>query len=97
MSLTVGYRRSGGIAGLELTAEVSDADLDDECTTAAAALLAHPPPDPGPARGADRCVHELTVSDGTTTRAFTWPENSLPDVARPLVAELARRAEPRRR
>jgi hypothetical protein len=91
------YRRSGGLAGLDMTADAAADDLSPEHADLARQLLAHPPATattPPAAGGADQFSYQLHVDDGTRHRTFTWAEHEVPDDIRPLLSALHRRAHP---
>ena len=92
------YRRSGGLAGVELAAEVHGDELRSEHATAVAELLAHgvgsPQRTTPPGVPADQFSHELHVDDGTHERTFHWTDAEVPESLRPLIAELNHRATP---
>lgn len=91
------FRRSGGIAGIDVTASVDAEDLPAEQAQLAAELLT-----PGSAPAAstvgagppDMFTYEVTVSDGERTQAHRWPEREVPEAVRPLLASLGSRARP---
>jgi hypothetical protein len=96
--IAISYRRSGGLAGLDLVAELHSADLGDDDAATARELLAGPPAEPADSGAGrpDQFDHELTLSDGASQRTFHWRDGRIPDQARALVATLGQRAEPSR-
>lgn len=91
----VSFRRSGGLAGIEI-AVVTDADkLSPAQSEMIRALLAAPgsPPPSGPG-APDRFTYELQIDDGEHRRILRWPETAVPDDVRPLIAELTARSRP---
>lgn len=95
MALHVDFRRSGGLAGIPMTARVAAHELPPEQAKLVAALLSEdsaPTAAERPAPGADRFSYELTLDDGDRTRTFHWPETEVPDHVQPLLASLTSRA-----
>lgn len=93
----VEFRRSGGIAGIDMTANVDTQQLPDEQAEVVAELAkpGSPPAAPANAGGPPDTFHyELTVHDGDHTRTHHWAANDVPDTVRPLLADLGRRAQP---
>lgn len=92
------FRRSGGLAGIEMTTSVDARDLPAEQAPVITDLLndtlleqdtpTHRPPIP------DQFDYELTVTDGHRTSTYHWTDMQIPDAAQPLIAELAERSEP---
>jgi hypothetical protein len=96
--IAISYRRSGGIAGVDLVAELHSGDLTADDAAVVRNLLARPPA-AKPASSAprpDQFDHELTLAHGSSRQAFHWSDGEVPDEARPLLAALRRRAEPTR-
>ncbi|WP_147066554.1 protealysin inhibitor emfourin [Terrabacter aerolatus] len=104
--LHVTYRRSGGIAGLDLVAECAGSDLPQDHARVARDLLDAPADEPGrggtereaavvPA-GADRFTYTVHITDGTRHRTLTWSEGAVPSAAEPLLASLGGLATPQR-
>ncbi len=91
----VSFRRSGGLAGIEI-AVVTDADkLSPAQGEMIRALLAAPgSPPPSASGGPDRFTYELQIDDGEHRRVLRWPETAVPDDVRPLIAELTARSRP---
>ncbi|MFI6369282.1 protealysin inhibitor emfourin [Nocardia sp. NPDC050630] len=92
------FRRSGGLAGIEMTTSVDARDLPAEQAPVITDLLndtlperdTPPPRPPIP----DQFNYELTVTDGHRTSTYHWTDMQIPDAAQPLIAELAQRSEP---
>ncbi|WP_433684081.1 protealysin inhibitor emfourin [Nocardia sp. CA-119907] len=92
------FRRSGGLAGIEMTTSVDARDLPAEQAPVITDLLndtlleqdttTYPPAMP------DQFDYELTVTDGHRTSTYHWTDPQIPDAAQPLVAELAERSRP---
>ncbi|WP_423184508.1 protealysin inhibitor emfourin [Arthrobacter sp. NyZ413] len=100
--LHIRYERSGGIAGITMAAEAAEPDLPDDVLTIAAELLggssgvgtpSTAEPDKAPA-APDQFTHTVQISRGGERRSFHWSDATMPEVVRPLVETLARRAEP---
>jgi len=95
--MRVEFRRSGGMAGIDMTASVDTAELPVEQAEVAAALMSpgSVPPSPAAAAGApDRFSYELTVRDGEHTQTHHWTETPVPEVVQPLLTGLGHRARP---
>jgi hypothetical protein len=90
------YCRSGGLAGIAMTASVDSRDLPaaegqlaaDLLTSGPAAEDEHTPGIP------DGFSYEVTLTDGTRTRTYHWQDPHVPDTVRPLLAALTERAQP---
>jgi emfourin len=89
------YRRSGGLAGIDMAASVDTGDLPPEDGQLVADLLT------GTAAAEDSAAaipdgfsYELALNDGTRTRTHRWQEPHVPDTVRPLLAALTERAHP---
>lgn len=96
--VAISYRRSGGLAGVDLVAELHSGELSAEDAAVVRNLVARPPaakPRSTSPRS-DQFEHRLTLTDGTSQRTFQWSERDVPDEARALLATLGRRAEPTR-
>lgn len=98
--LRIGYRRSGGFAGIELAAEVSADELATEPAALANRLLADPafgapvrPADAFPS-AADQFDYQLDLDDGSRRHSFHWAQFQVPDAVRPLLTALTERAAP---
>ncbi|MGV9834787.1 protealysin inhibitor emfourin [Nocardia niigatensis] len=92
--IRIAYRRSGGLAGLDLTAEVDAADLLPADAATAAGLLTGDPAGPAGTGVPDGFSYELTVSDGTRTRTHRWNQPYVPAEVSSLLASLTSRATP---
>ena len=108
--LRIAYRRSGGIAGIDMAAECLAADLPEDQARVAADLLGATDEDqasgerddgaaaagsaPGP--GADRFTYTVRVASGARSRTLSWSDSTVPEGARPLLATLAGLARPTR-
>lgn len=98
--LHIGYRRSGGFAGIEMTAEVNAGELPAAAAELAQRLLAEPglgePTRPANAfpGAADHFSYQLQLSDGSRQQSFRWAEFQVPDALRPLLTALNRLASP---
>jgi hypothetical protein len=96
-AVRVDFRRSGGIAGIDLTASADGQELAEHLDVMRGLLAdAEPQPAAAAARppGADRFEYELTIHSGTRSRTLHWGEHAVPETARPLIDALARRAKP---
>ncbi|MEU0505738.1 protealysin inhibitor emfourin [Nocardia sp. NPDC005998] len=92
------FRRSGGLAGIEMTTSLDARDLPAEQSPVITDLLNDTPleqdtPRRGPAMP-DQFEYELTVTDGQQTSTYHWTDTQIPDAAQPLIAELAERSQP---
>ena len=93
----VEFRRSGGIAGIDMTASADTHELPGEQAETVAALMklgsspAAPPNAGGPP---DTFNYAVTVTDGAQTSTHHWAESDVPDAVRPLLTNLGRRAQP---
>ena len=107
--LHITYRRSGGIAGIDLAAECAGADLPEDQAQVASDLIAAPAtgragegakaePSPAPygGPGVDQFTYTVRITRGARGRTFNWSEGTVPDLARPLLATLGGLSEPRR-
>jgi hypothetical protein len=98
VAVRISYRRSGGLAGIDMAADAAAHELSDDEIQLATQLLAHPPE---PARKAtapkpDQFNYRLHVDDGAQQRTFEWSESEVPDHVRPLLSALHGRATPTR-
>lgn len=92
----VDFRRTGGIAGLDLISSADEAELGEHAAVARQ-LLAAPPAEPvsaGPAPGADRFQYELVVHGDGRSRTVRFGDSTIPDEVRPLIDGLTKRAKP---
>jgi hypothetical protein len=99
VTVQIRYRRSGGFAGIDMTAEAQLHDLPAEQADQARELLAHPPAAASgkPAAGAaDQFSYRLDLDDGTRQQTFQWADHEVPDAVRPLLSALNKRAQPAR-
>lgn len=93
------YRRSGGIAGIELAASVDADQLTEAEGRLAGRLLTEPAAyrpaaSPLPSGAADLIEHRLEVSDGDRSESFRWTDLDVPDSVRPLLTTLRGLARP---
>jgi hypothetical protein len=108
--LHITYLRSGGFAGVDMTAECVGPDLPEGQLHVATDLVrgawnsAVPenPKDsedstPDAGRGADQFTYTVHLSEGPRHRTFHWSDGNVPDAVRPLLATLGGLAEPRAR
>ena len=98
--LRIFYRRSGGFAGIEMTAEVGADELAARQAELAGRLLADPsvgeparPADAFPS-AADQFSYQLDLDDGSRRYSFHWAEFQVPDAVRPLLTALNQRIKP---
>lgn len=99
--MKVQLSRTGGIAGITMSAAVEAAELPaehqqivgelirDEIASVEDQKTAHPAN-----LGADRFTYQLDVDDGHRTRNFNWVDPQIPDQVRPLLDTLMKRAHP---
>ena len=91
----VGFRRSGGLAGITIAVDTDTDKLPLAQGEMIRALLAAPGSPPPRAPGApDRFTYELQIDDGQHQRLLRWPESAVPDDVRPLIADLTARSRP---
>jgi hypothetical protein len=96
----VRFRRSGGFAGISLTAAADADSLGEEHAAQLQSLLRSPevPQEPDHAApgsgGADRFQYQLDLDDGQHRRSFAWSEAQVPEEMRPLVDYLTQLARP---
>lgn len=102
----ISYRRSGGIAGIELAADTTAEDLPAEQAALADRMIAGDPSAPGgdavPGSNAgspraDGFDYELQLEDGDRSRTFHWSDTDVPASVRPLLDAMHARATPVRR
>jgi hypothetical protein len=90
-------RRTGGFAGITRTASITDDPADPDAAAVRAVLpteselaaLGDPSGAPAPP---DAYTYELDIEVGAARRRLTYSDLDLPEVLRPLVTLLARRA-----
>jgi Emfourin len=95
--IRIQFRRSGGFAGIPLTATTSADELSDEHAAQVQSLLvAAEPRQPGRAApgGADLFQYQLNLDDGQRHRSFAWDETQVPAAIRPVLDALTRLARP---
>jgi len=91
----VGFRRSGGLAGITIAADTDTNQLSPAQGETIRALLPGPDsPLPSAPGAPDRFTYELQIDDGEHRRVLRWPETAVPDDVRPLIAELTARSRP---
>ena len=92
------FRRSGGVAGIPLTATASADQFAQEHAAQLQSMLAAAPAPPQPGRtapgGADQFHYQLSLDDGQRRRSFTWDETQVPPAIRPVLEALTRLARP---
>jgi Emfourin len=91
------YRRSGGLAGIDLTADAKSDDLPSGQADVARQLLTRAATATRGAsvpQGADQFSYTLELDDGTRHRTFHWMEHEVPGDVQPLLTALQRRAHP---
>jgi hypothetical protein len=97
--LRIQYRRTGGFAGIELTAEVGAEELAADVAPIAARLMAEPesgaPTRSTPPGAADLFDYRLRLTDGDRKHSFEWSDFGVPDAVRPLLSALNQLAKPR--
>lgn len=108
--LHITYRRSGGIAGIDVSTECTGADLTEDEAQVVADLLsspegarasgkratAEPPTAPHIALGFDQFTHTVRIQRGSRARTFTWSDGTVPTSALPLLVTLRGLAKPQR-
>jgi hypothetical protein len=91
------YRRSGGLAGIDMVASVELHELPAEVAQIVSTLMTDPPAWEGePGRGGvpDGFSYELTIEDGDRTWTYHWEDPLIPDFVRPLLAALGTYVHP---
>ncbi|MFL6163868.1 MAG: protealysin inhibitor emfourin [Jatrophihabitantaceae bacterium] len=92
------YRRSGGFAGIQTTAEATADELGADAARIAARLLSDPavgaPTRPPAPSAADQFDYQLTIADGIREQSFQWSDHTVPAEARALIEALNRLAVP---
>lgn len=95
--MRIRYRRSGGLAGIDLATDAVTDELPAEHARIAHDLLDRAPPPAASAAGAgaaDQFSYVLDLDDGTRHRTLQWAEPEVPDAVRPLLSALNHRAHP---
>jgi hypothetical protein len=97
--IRIRFRRSGGFAGIPLTAATTADQLAGEHAARARRLLteAEAPRSARPvpaAAGADMFRYELDLDDGHRHRSLAWNETQVPAEIRPLLGTLTSLARP---
>ncbi len=95
--MRIEYRRSGGMAGIDMTASVDTRKLPAAQAQLAADLMDPTSAASAPTTGVgapDRFSYELTVHDGEQAQTHNWSETEVPAVVQPLLASLGQRAQP---
>ena len=96
--MRVAYQRFGGLAP-RLTSRAPRLELELSARDEAAVRKLLPPDffalraPPGAPHGRDAFSHEITVDDGARRHTVTLDEAEVPDVLRPLLDWLQKRAE----
>ena len=97
--LRIQYRRTGGFAGIEMTADVGTDELAEAEAGIAARLMADPasgaPTAATPPGAADLFDYRLQLTEGDRKQSFEWSDFGVPDAVRPLLSALNRLAKPR--
>jgi hypothetical protein len=91
------YRRSGGLAGIDMVASVELHELPAEVAQIVTALTTNPPAgadQPGLGGVPDGFSYELTIEDGDRTWNHHWEDPLIPDFIRPLLAALGTYSHP---
>jgi len=92
--MRIEYRRSGGVAGIDMSASIGSEELPAAQAQLADQLLST---DSTPTAGSgapDGFSYVLTVQDGERTRTHQWRENEVPDTVRALLATVGKHAQP---
>jgi hypothetical protein len=97
--ISIRFRRSGGFAGIALTAATTADQLAGDHAAQVQRLLteadapggAHPVP---AAAGADMFRYELDLDDGQRHKSLAWNETQVPAEIRPLLGTLTSLARP---
>lgn len=93
--VSVGFLRSGGLAGITLAVETDTSELPPGQGEIVRTLLATPGSSPPSAPQApDQFTYELRLGQGRRQRVLRWQETAVPDAVRPLIDELTSRARP---
>ena len=91
------YRRTGGLAGIDLTADAQSDELPTAQADVVRRLLRRSPRatrGPSGPEGADQFSYTLELDDGTRRRTFHWGQHEVPGDVQPLLTALNRRAHP---
>lgn len=105
-TVRIRYRRSGGLAGIELAADGTAEELPDEQAALADRMLAGDPSADGGgvmagskagSTRADGFEYELRIEDGDHSRTFHWSDTDVPASVRPLLDAMQARSTPVRR
>ncbi|MET9199015.1 protealysin inhibitor emfourin [Gordonia sp. NPDC003585] len=89
------YRRSGGLAGIDMTTAVDSHELSPEYAGVAADLIANESAPADTSTGVpDGYSYELTLTEGSESRVYRWQDPHVPEAVRPLLDALAARARP---
>jgi hypothetical protein len=92
----VGFRRTGGFAGLTFASDTDTDHLPPAYEGLVRDLLvgsASPASSDATAQP-DRFTYELHIDDGEQARTVRWQETAVPENMRPLVAELMSQSRP---
>ena len=98
--IRIRFRRSGGFAGVSLTAATTADQLAQDHAAQVQRLLTETQAPQSPrqaapaAGGADMFQYELDLDDGLRHRSLTWNETQVPEELRPLLGTLTRLARP---
>jgi hypothetical protein len=98
--IRIRFRRSGGFAGVSLTAATTADQLAHDHAAQVQRLLTQTEAPPGPhhaapaAGRADTFRYELDLDDGQRHRSLAWDETQVPEEFRPLLGTLTRLARP---
>jgi hypothetical protein len=98
--IRIRFRRSGGFAGIPLTAATTADQLAGDHAAQVQRLLTQAQASPGASRaaavpgGADTFRYELDLDDGQRRRSLAWDETQVPEELRPLLGTLTSLARP---
>lgn len=98
--IRIRFRRSGGFAGIPLTAATTADQLAGDHAAQVRRLLAEAEaprgahPAPAAVGGADMFRYELDLDDGQRHRSLAWNETQVPAEIRPLLGTLTSLARP---
>ena len=93
----VKFRRSGGFAGIDMTATVDASELPAEQAEMLTRLMTHghvAPAAGGAPGAADQFSYDVTLHDGQRSRTLHWTEADVPEEVKPVLASLTVRAKP---